>query len=398
MSTRATSTIAGLILGLLVGAHAEPALGQQPASGGAVSSGPARNPEGYNLPNSRLAIEGYDPVAYFPEGGGSPAKGDKRFEATEKGVTYRFASQANVDLFRANPGKYEPAHGGWCTYAMGADGSKVEVDPKSFLVTDNRLFLFYKGLFNDTRSSFLKDQAALTTKADANWKSLTGEDPRTGLSPTLQRRLDELREKFSKAAPAEQLRVYEEGIRQVAASGVLESALKVGATAADFTLTNAKGQNVRLADLLKSGPVVLTWYRGGWCPYCNLQLRAYHDALPDIRSAGGRLVAISPELPDHSLTTQEKNNLEFDVLSDPGNKVAHQYGAAYRLPESLVSAFRGKLDLPAINGDGSWELPLAVTYVIGMDSRIAYAFVDADYRRRAEPADIVAALRGLRGR
>jgi peroxiredoxin len=377
----------------------------------AQTAPPARNTDQHNLPASHLAIEGYDPVSYFPEGGATPAKGLKELTFTHAGATYRFATQANLDRFRANPARYEPAHGGWCTYAMGKDGTKVEVDPKSFVVADGRLFLFYKDFFNDTRKSFLKDQAALTQRADANWTKLSGESPRTAQTTTpatnkatdesmeqnttLQARLDALRADFEKAAPADRIRIYNEGVQAVAAMGVMQSALKAGDPAPDFTLTDANGQPVTLADLLRDGPVVLTWYRGGWCPYCNLQLRAYQDILPDITALGARLVALSPELPDNSLSTVEKNKLAFTVLSDTGNAVAQRYGIAYTLPDSLIEAFKGRLDLPTLNGDDSWELPLAVTYIITTEGTIHTAFIDADYRKRAEPAAILEALRAI---
>ncbi|MBX3358919.1 MAG: redoxin domain-containing protein [Phycisphaeraceae bacterium] len=395
MTRRTTAVLAGLVIGAL--ATAVPR-GTPMAEAQQVPQSPLATDatSTYNLTVGSVAVDGYDPVAYFPEGGGTATKGDARFEMAHNGVTYRFSSKAHLDLFRSNPSKYQPAHGGWCTYAMGKDGAKVEVDPTSYVVAGDRLFLFYKDFFTNTRASFLKDQEGLTAKADANWKRLTGESPRMGTPASLQRQLDELRDRANKAAPAERIAVYEEGIREIAASGVLESALKVGASAPDFTLMSAAGPPVRLAELLKSGPVVLTWYRGGWCPYCNLQLRTYQESLADFKAAGGaHLVAVSPQMPDSSLSTQEKNLLEFAVLSDPGNSVAHQYGVAYRLPESVVNAFKGRLDMPRFNGDDSWELPLPVTYVIGKDSRIAYAFIDADYRKRAEPADILAALRAL---
>lgn len=365
------------------------------AAGGAAAqnAAPAPSAEQHNLGKGNLAIEGYDPVAYFPEGGGAPAKGESKFTLTSGGATYRFASQQHLDLFKANPAKYEPAHGGWCTYAMGKNGEKVEVDPRSFVVDGGRLFLFYKSIINDTRKSFLKDQAALTAQADANWKELSGEEPRTGASPSLQKQLDELKAKFAAATPADRQQVFADAMKQVATSGVMESALKVGAPAPDFTATDAKGETLHLADLLKNGPVVMTWYRGGWCPYCNIQLRSMQQALPEIAGAGATLVALTPEKPDSSLTTAEKNQLTFAVVSDTQLKIAHQYGVAYKLPESLREMFKGRLELPEINGDDSWELPLAATYVIGTDGKVAYAFVDADYTRRAEPADIIEAIK-----
>jgi peroxiredoxin len=189
--------------------------------------------------------------------------------------------------------------------------------------------------------------------------------------------------------------LYDKGIRDVAAGGVTETALKVGAKAPEFTLPDAKGESVALTTLLAKGPVVVTWYRGAWCPYCNIQLREYQKAMPELTALGANFVAISPQTPDNSLTTQQKNELSFNVLSDKSNAVAKQYGIAYTLPPEIAASFKGKLDLVKFNGDESNELPLSATYVIGTDGVIRYAFVDADYRNRAEPADIIAALRAL---
>lgn len=369
---------------------------------------PVRAASHYNLAKDSLAIEGFDPVAYFPEGGGKPAKGDAKFELTHEGVKYRFASQANLDRFKGDPAKYEPAYGGWCAYAMGNDGSKVEIDPKSFTVENDRLFLFYKDFFTETRKSWLKDEKSLLPKAEANWKKTSGEDPRLGgkkavkgddasaPSVPLQSKLDAMANQFAEKMPKESLALYEDGIKQVESSGVMASALQVGATAPDFTLNDATGRPVQLRKMLESGPVVLTWYRGGWCPYCNVQLHAYQESLAEIQAAGGQLVALTPEKPDGTLTTAEKHALKFTVLSDTGNKVGRQYGIVYKLPESLIANFKGRLDLPKFNGDESWELPLAATYVIGRDGKIVHAFVDADYRKRDEPAAIIAALKDLK--
>lgn len=137
----------------------------------------------YNLEKDKAkpAIQGYDPVAYFPGPTGTPGeakKGVKEFAYTYRGVTYWFATRANLDAFKKEPGKYEPAYGGWCAYAMGATGEKVEIDPKSFKITDGRLYLFYKDFFNDTRAKWTKDEKNLNTKADANWTKTSGEKPK----------------------------------------------------------------------------------------------------------------------------------------------------------------------------------------------------------------------------
>ncbi len=135
-----------------------------------------RETKHYNTKSGTPAIEGYDPVAYFPEGGGKPAKGDKKFAFTFRGVLYHFANQANLDAFKKEPKKFEPAYGGWCAYAMGKTGEKVEIDPASFKITDGRLFLFYKDFFTDTRDKWSKDEKPLNQKADTNWKKTSGED------------------------------------------------------------------------------------------------------------------------------------------------------------------------------------------------------------------------------
>lgn len=346
----------------------------------------------WNVGSDRLGIQGYDPVAYFPEGGGKAAKGSPSITHEHAGVTYRFVNEANRQAFRANPGRYEPAHGGWCSWAM-REGDKVEVDPTSFLVQDGRLFLFYKGFLADTRSKWLKgDHAAEAKAADERWRALSGEPPRNGGAPAaagaLGTKLDQLQRDIQARVPADRLAVYERGIAEVTASGVAARALQEGARAPMFELPDARGRMTSLASMLEKGPVVLTWYRGGWCPYCNLQLRTYQEALAGRTDA--TLVAISPQTPDSSLTTAEKNALTFPVLSDRGNQVARMYGLAYTIPAE------SRFDLTPYNGENSAEMPMAATYVIDRSGTIVYAFVNADYRSRAEPAAILEALERAR--
>jgi peroxiredoxin len=221
------------------------------------------------------------------------------------------------------------------------------------------------------------------------------ESARDSDAAPVRKELEEFRDKSSRNSPADRIRAYEQGIEEVRKSGVTDKALKVGDRAPDFELPDASGKKVKLSELIARGPVVVTWYRGGWCPYCNIALRGLHKRLPEIRSAGATLVAISPETPDNSLSTAEKNHLDFEVLSDRGNKVAHAYGVAYKIPRVIAEQFKGRLDLAKHNGDDSGTLPLGATYVIDREGIIRYAFVDPDYRKRAEPSDVVAALRGL---
>ncbi len=174
------------------------------------------------------------------------------------------------------------------------------------------------------------------------------------------------------------------------------SPLAVDDEAPNFTLPNAQGGSVILADLVKKGPVVLAFYRGGWCPYCNLELKALQGMLPQFEQAGATLVAVSPQTPDNSLSTVEKDELSFPVLSDSGNEVASRYGLVWTIPESLRSIYtQFGIDIPVANGDGTFTLPVPGTFVIDRNCVVRYAFADADYTKRAEPSDVLAALRAL---
>jgi len=213
----------------------------------------------------------------------------------------------------------------------------------------------------------------------------------------LQQQLDAFKAEFARTAPAGRPALYEAKIEQLRASFALERAIRTGDLAPDFTLPDAQGRDVSLGSLLEAGSAVVTFYRGGWCPYCNIQLRAYQAVLPELTALGARLVAISPQLPDGSLSTSEANELTFGVLSDVGNTTARDYGLVWSLPEELRAALRSNNKaLPGINGDDSWELPVPATYVIARDGRVALAAIDVDYRNRLEPDAILTALRSLR--
>lgn len=174
-------------------------------------------------------------------------------------------------------------------------------------------------------------------------------------------------------------------------------ALCTGEKAPDFTLPDATGQSVPLETLLEAGPVVVTFYRGDWCPYCSLQLRALNERLDDILAQGAQLVAISPQVPDTSLSDSEIDEMNFHVLSDQDAEVATRYGVAWKVPEYLAEHMRVDrgLDLDAINnGDGS-ILPIPATFVIAQDGSVTWRHLDVDYRTRSEPEDIVNALKAL---
>ena len=213
---------------------------------------------------------------------------------------------------------------------------------------------------------------------------------------TLKEELEQQLAKFRQRASDELAATIQAGVDELNASGIGERAIHQGDSAPEFELPNAQGNPVALSRLLASGPVVLTFYRGGWCPYCNLQLRAYQRILPQIRALGSQLVAISPEPPDASLSTAEKNELDFEVLSDVDGSAAKAYKLLFDFSEQLKAAYIGMgRDLSAVNADGQWHLPIPATYVIARDGRVELAYVDPEYRNRLEPSDILAALQRL---
>lgn len=212
---------------------------------------------------------------------------------------------------------------------------------------------------------------------------------------SLSERIQQMSAEAVKRIPADVLATMQKATAKLKVSGIENKALKEGDRAPDFSLPNHKGGEVSIGALLEKGPVVISFYRGEWCPYCNLEIKALQDALPEIVDLGASLVAISPQTPPHSQATAEKNALSFDVLSDHGNRVARQFGLVFTLAEELRPIYEQfGLDLPAYNGEDSFELPIPATYVIGAEGVILKAFVDANYTARLEPDEILKVLRG----
>ena len=192
----------------------------------------------------------------------------------------------------------------------------------------------------------------------------------------------------------ESMRKAEEGLRGL---HLAERALGTGDIAVDFTVPNAKGEPVSSETLRGDGPVVLSFYRGGWCPYCSMELKALQDVNDEIKALGASLVAISPQLPDESLSTAEKNDLEFEVLSDANSTVADQYGLTFSLAEDLRPIYKKwGADVATVNDDPDCRLPLPATYVIDQQGKIVHSFTDEDYTARLEPSEILDSLRELR--
>ena len=173
-------------------------------------------------------------------------------------------------------------------------------------------------------------------------------------------------------------------------------ALKVGDKAPQFTLKNALGKKVKLSTLLKNGNVVLTWYRGGWCPYCNRALQGWQDALPEIKAQGATFIALTPELPDYSLSTKEKHQLTFEILTDLNNEVASRYGLVFTLDENTAARYEKGFGLSAYNGNHLNQLPMPATYIINQKGVIVYAFVNADYTQRANTEEVIKKLKEIK--
>src|SRR5205823_102390 len=212
----------------------------------------------------------------------------------------------------------------------------------------------------------------------------------------LQQQIDEFIAEGASWLPADLLQDLLSPIGQLINSGAAEQALKEGAQAPHFILPDVRGNAVTLSHLLTQGPVVMTFYRGQWCPYCHLALRAYQQALPLMQARGASLIAISPQTPDHSRALAEKLELTFALLSDMGNQVARQFGLVFTIEEAVRAAHKQVCaDLPRFNGTDSWELPMAGTFLVDQSGTVRLAYVHADFTRRLDPSVVIAQLKEL---
>jgi peroxiredoxin len=213
---------------------------------------------------------------------------------------------------------------------------------------------------------------------------------------SVKEQLEQAKAGFIAKVPAEAQAEIFRHIREQQQSNIAFG-LKEGDKAPNFTLANPLGEHVTLYDELAKGPVVLIFYRGSWCPFCNIQLRAYQRFLPEIRKYGGRLIAVSPQSPDHSLSQKEKEELTFQVLSDPNGRVAGKYNILFELPDYLQNTYKNTLkrDLAEFNNTDRWVLPVPATYIIDKEGIIRFAHVDPDFMKRMEPQDIIDQLKKL---
>jgi peroxiredoxin len=215
------------------------------------------------------------------------------------------------------------------------------------------------------------------------------------MSLTIREQSAQLQAAAAERLPADVLQVFDRSIQRSVTQGVPADSIKVGSVLEPFILDDATGTPVSLDDIVEAGPAVIVFYRGGWCPYCNLALRTYqHELLPQLSPFGARLVAISPQAPDESLSTVEKAGLDFTVLSDPGSRLADHLGIAFEQADDVLAAQRTLgLDLAKANAEGATRLPRPTVLIVDQARTVRFVDVQPDYTARTEVADIVASLR-----
>jgi peroxiredoxin len=215
----------------------------------------------------------------------------------------------------------------------------------------------------------------------------------------LQDELDALRDECYENTPAHIRRVRQEAIDDLIASGIAERAVHAGALAPEFRLRDADGKAISSCDLLNSGPVLIVFYRGGWCPYCNLDLRAIQAVARELRSSGVSIVAVSQQSAHESRATERRMDLSFPSLVDHGGKLARAFGLRWKLSRDLRAAeMESGLDLAVVNGESSWTLPMPARYLISPEGIVEYADISADYSRRGDPSELFPILKPIRAR
>jgi peroxiredoxin len=208
---------------------------------------------------------------------------------------------------------------------------------------------------------------------------------------SLQDQLDEITANTRHLVQPERLAISERAVEDLFTTGIEERILQVGASAPDFALRDSNGKVLRSADLLQLGPLIVKFFRGRWCPYCMTELETWRDLYEELRERGGLMVAVGPQIERQSDFMVGQHGLPFPVLSDAGNKVAEQFGLVYTLPDTMRDYYKSILvNVPFVNGDQSWRLPLPATYVIGQDRKVLFAEAHADFRVRPEPQEVLA--------
>jgi len=207
---------------------------------------------------------------------------------------------------------------------------------------------------------------------------------------SLKKPLAEIMAAIKAATPAWFGRENDRLVQGLIDAGAADGALKTDVPLPDFLLPNAEGQLISSAQLLAKGPLVLSFYRGMWCPYCSEELNALAAAAPRLKAVGATVVAITPEIGGVALKTKRERNLQFEILCDVDNGVAMQFGLMFRIPQDIQKSYlKFDVNMPAIYGNDGWMIPIPATYVIGQDGIIVYAYVNPDYRERCDPESLV---------
>jgi peroxiredoxin len=224
------------------------------------------------------------------------------------------------------------------------------------------------------------------------WRSLEESTPETEVRP-LREIFAERQELIAKYVPTETQAIHARAVAELKQKCLAANTLPVGSKVPEFQLQNQDGKNISSSDLLAKERLVLCFIRGRWCPFCVAQMEAMNLILPEIEQAGATLAAISPQTAQQSFFMRDQHKLRFSLLSDPGNQVARKFGLSYQVPEEQKAVYkRAFVNLPFVNGDDSWELPIPATYIIDRDGTVLYASANEDYTERPEPVEIVRIL------
>jgi peroxiredoxin len=253
---------------------------------------------------------------------------------------------------------------------------------KEMKVTEQSALLTFYGMFETGRVTGVTDEQTIKSFIDKSLASL-------GLNDQLRLMKESMAPKVSHEAG----KVMSDSIEGLRKSNLTKNALAVGQIMPNFSLPNAHGEIVSLGALLEKGPLIVTFYRGGWCPYCNLQLHSYQQHLAEFRNKGANLVAITPEKPDLTLLMGENKKLEFEILTDKGNSFAKKLGLVFGVSGDLKTIYKQfGVDLEKSQGNLDWQLPVPATYVVSKEGKIIYAFLDVDYTKRADPKELIKTL------
>ncbi len=309
-------------------------------------------------------------------------------------------SESINSIIKNNKNVLVHVHASWCPSCKQQSKILAQVNQSNFKLLEvdfdkDKKFLKENKIFQQSMLVAFQNAKEKKRVFGITKKEKIMEFVSSSFNRSLQSVIDEKKSKSK--VPQKDRMTMEQATQKLRESGIIDNVKKEGDQYIDFTLPNIEGKKIKLSDKLKDGPVILTFYRGGWCPYCNIQLREYQKRLSEFKGAGAQLIAVSPETIDSANDTVDKNKIEFEILTDNLNKEARKYGLVFKLEEELKNVYlKFGLDLAKNQGNDTWELPIPATYVISKEGKIVYSFINVDYVQRAEPNDILNVLKSLR--